>query len=135
MGQQYKHFGIMLDCSRNAVMKPSEIKNFIDVMVKMGYDTLQLYTEDTFEVKDEPYVGYLRGRFTGEELKDIDAYAKSKGVELIPCVQTLAHFSAMSRWGNEFSDIFDLFDILLIDEEETYKFIDRLFASCAETGV
>lgn len=132
MEKKYKHFGIMLDCSRNAVMKPSEIKKFIDLMVKMGYDTLQLYAEDVYEVKDEPYVGYLRGRYTGEELKDIDAYAKSKGVELIPCIQTLAHFSAMSRWGNEFSDIFDLFDILLIDEENTYEFIDRLFASCAE---
>lgn len=132
MEQQYKHFGIMLDCSRNAVMKPEEIKKFIDLMVKMGYDTLELYTEDTFEVKEEPYLGYLRGRFTGEELKDIDAYAKSKGVELIPCIQTLAHFTALMRWGTEFSDIFDIDDILLIDEENTYEFIDRLFASCAE---
>ena len=132
MEKQYKHFGIMLDCSRNAVMKPEEIKKFIDLMVKMGYDSLELYTEDTFEVKDEPYVGYLRGRYTGDELKDIDAYARSKGVELIPCIQTLAHFTAMSRWGCEFSDIFDINDILLIDEEETYKFIERLFATCAE---
>lgn len=33
---EYKHFGVMLDCSRNAVMKPSEIKKFIDVLVKWG---------------------------------------------------------------------------------------------------
>lgn len=130
--KQYDHFGVMLDCSRNAVRKPSEIKKFIDVLQKMGYDTLELYTEDTYEVEDEPYFGYLRGRFTGEELRDIDEYAKSKGVELIPCIQTLAHYTAMIRWRHVYDDIFDCNDILLADEEKTYEFIDHLFASLAK---
>ena len=42
---------------------------------KMGYNTLMYYTEDTYEVKDEPYFGYLRGRFTADELRELDAYA------------------------------------------------------------
>lgn len=42
--------GLMLDCSRNAVMTISMIKKFIDIMKKMGYTSLQLYTEDTFGV-------------------------------------------------------------------------------------
>ncbi len=129
---QYRHFGVMLDCSRNAVMKPSEIKKFIDVIAKMGYNTLELYTEDTYEVQGEPHFGYLRGRFTGNELKDIDAYARSKGVELIPCIQTLAHFTALSRWGDSYFDIIDCADILLIDKEKTYEFIENLFKSIAE---
>ena len=45
---KYKHFGVMLDMSRNAVMKVSELKNMIDLLQKMGYNALELYTEDTF---------------------------------------------------------------------------------------
>ena len=74
----------MLDCSRNAVMKVCEVKRFIDYIAQMGYNALELYTEDTFEVIDEPFFGYLRGRYSIAELREIDAYAQTKNVELIP---------------------------------------------------
>ena len=90
---KYDHFGVMLDCSRNAVRTVEELKRFIDVLSLLGYDTLELYTEDTYEVDGEPYFGYLRGRYSGAELREIDAYAKQRGIELIPCIQTLAHFT------------------------------------------
>ena len=75
------HLGVMLDCSRNAVMKPEAVKSFVDIIQKMGYNTLMLYTEDTYEVEGEPLFGYLRGRYTIAELQDIDYYCKEKGVE------------------------------------------------------
>ena len=128
---QYRHFGVMLDCSRNAVMKPQEEKKFIDLLAKMGYNCLQLYTEDVYEVDGEPYFGYLRGRYTCAELQDLDEYAKSKGVELIPCIQTLAHFTA-PRKNFPLRYLWDNADILLCDEETTYEFLDRCFASIAK---
>ncbi|MCI8459751.1 MAG: beta-N-acetylhexosaminidase, partial [Clostridia bacterium] len=73
----YKRFGAMLDCSRNAVLNISAVKRLIDGLAKMGYNTLELYTEDTFEVEGEPYFGYLRGRYSGAEIKEIDAYASA----------------------------------------------------------
>ena len=127
----YKHFGVMLDCSRNAIMKVSAVKRMIDYLSKMGYNTLELYTEDTYEIEGEPFFGYLRGRYTGEEIKEIDVYAKSHGIELIPCVQTLAHFTALVRNG-EYRPIVDCNDILLIDEPKTYELIDKIFATLAE---
>lgn len=127
----YKHFGVMLDCSRNAVMKVSAVKRMIDCLQKMGYNTLELYTEDTYEIKGEPFFGYLRGRYTGAELKEIDAYAKERGIELIPCVQTLAHFTALVRNG-AYRQIVDCNDILLIDEPKTYELIEKIFATLAE---
>ena len=93
----YKHFGVMLDCSRNAVMKPESVKKMIDILSVMGYNCLELYTEDTYELPDEPYFGYMRGRYTQEELRDIDAYARSKNMELMPCIQTLAHFTNLVK--------------------------------------
>lgn len=128
---EFERFGVMIDCSRNAVMKPEQVKRLIDVLVKFGYNALELYTEDTYEVEGEPYFGHMRGRYTGKEIQDIDEYAKSKGVELIPCIQTLAHFTATSKCF-ALRDLFDVNDILLCEEEKTYEFIDKCFASIAK---
>ncbi len=128
----YRRFGVMIDMSRNAVMRVSELKNMIDLLQKMGYNALELYTEDTYEVTGEPYFGYLRGKYTVEELKEIDAYAKTRGVELIPCIQTLAHFTNLVKLP-AYADIVDVDDILLIDEPKTYELLDKIFASLAES--
>ena len=45
-----KKFGVMLDCSRNAVMKVEEVKKFAAILKKFGYNMMMLYTEDTYEV-------------------------------------------------------------------------------------
>ena len=127
----YKHFGVMLDCSRNAVMKVSTVKHMIDCLVKMGYNTLELYTEDTYEIESEPYFGYMRGGYTAEEIKEIDSYAIEKGVELIPCVQTLAHFTNLTKLPH-YQEIVDVNDILLIDEERTYQLIEKIFQTLSE---
>ena len=124
----YKNFGVMIDCSRNAVMLPSQVKKFIDCIKKIGYDTLFLYMEDTYEIKGEPYFGHLRGRYTAEELNEIDAYAKNNGVEVIPCIQTLAHFHTLVR-HDTYHNIVDFADVLLVGEEKTYQLIDRMFAT------
>ena len=58
-----KYLGVMLDCSRNAVMNIAELKRFILILEKMGYNCLQLYTEDTYEIEGEPLFGYRRGRY------------------------------------------------------------------------
>ena len=34
-----------------------------------------LYTEDTYEVDGQPYFGYMRGRYSKEEMKEIDDFA------------------------------------------------------------
>ena len=72
---RFKLDGLMLDCSRNGVMKLDVVKKFIRYMAIMGLDTLMLYTEDTYEIPEYPYFGYLRGRYSCEELKEMDEYA------------------------------------------------------------
>lgn len=126
-----KRYGVMIDCSRNAVMKVSEVKRLIDYLERLGYNALELYTEDTYEIAGEPYFGYMRGRYTGEEIREMDAYARAHGVELIPCIQTLAHFTSVVR-HSAYKDIVDVNDILLIDEPKTYALIDKMFATLAE---
>ncbi|MBQ7336209.1 MAG: beta-N-acetylhexosaminidase [Clostridia bacterium] len=126
-----KRFGVMLDMSRNAVMKPQQVKQFARTVQSFGYNMIQLYTEDTYEITDEPYFGYLRGRYTQEELKDIVSYCNSIGVEIIPCVQVLAHLNQIFRWS-DYAPINDVNDILLAGNERTYELIERMFRSLRE---
>ncbi len=123
--------GVMIDCSRNAVMNVEAVKRFVLTLEKMHYDTLLLYTEDTYEVDGEPLFGHLRGRYSKEEIKEIDSFCISHGIELIPCIQTLAHLNAIFKWHEEYDRINDCNDILLMDEEDTYELIDRMLSSLA----
>lgn len=122
----YNSLGVLIDCSRNAVLKVETFQRLVKHLALMGYSSIQLYTEDTYEIKEYPYFGYMRGRYTGEQLKNMDQYANRFGIELIPCIQTLAHLGTSLKW-EAFSDILDCNDILLIDEEKTYDLIDAMF--------
>ena len=119
----------MADMSRNAVYNMQSAKRMIRYLALMGYDSLMLYTEDTYELRDYPYFGHMRGRFSEEELREIDDYADLFGIEVIPCIQTLAHLATALRW-NAMSKLRDTGDILLAGSEETYGFIDACLKTC-----
>ena len=123
--------GMMADCSRNAVLNLDTGKELIRTLALMGHNTLMLYTEDTYEVEGEPYFGYMRGRYNREELRELDAYAAEFGVEMVPCIQTLAHLNAALRW-NAYAELRDIDDILLADYEPTYALIEKMIKSCRE---
>lgn len=122
----------LVDCSRNGILNLATVKKLIRILAMLDYTSLMLYTEDTYEVVNEPVFGYLRGRYTIAEMKEIDAYAREYGIEIIPCIQTLAHLQAMRRWYNEYEHIFDIDDILLVDDERTYELIDNMFKTLSE---
>ena len=125
-----KRLGALIDCSRNCVYTVDALKKFIDILADIGYDYLQLYTEDTFDIGD-PRFGYLRGRYNVAEIKELDGYASARGIELIPFIQTLGHLKGVTRWW-AYSDICDTGNILLAGEERTYALIEKMFAFCAE---
>lgn len=125
-------FGTMLDCSRNAVMTVGSVKQWIDITSDLGYNMLMLYTEDTYEVKNQPYFGYCRGRYSIAQMKEINDYAASKGMELIPNIQTLAHLNAITRWP-AYAPMIDQKDMLLVGDEAVYDLIDDMFAAVSET--
>ena len=135
MEKQYdnecKSLGVMIDVSRNGVMKVEELKRFALIVKEMGYDNIGLYMEDTYEITGEPYFGHLRGRYSKAELKEINDYMKSIGMIAIPYIQTLAHLKTLFQW-NEYKDIKDINDILLVDDPKTYALIDKMFSTLRE---
>lgn len=123
--------GVMYDCSRNGVLNVEEIKRFIRIQALMGLEQMFLYTEDTYEVEGYPYFGHLRGAYKKEEIKECDAYARRYGVEMVPCIQTLAHLKTALRWP-DMRKFRDNEDILMVGEEDTYRLIDALLKSVSE---
>lgn len=130
--EYHKHFDTncwMIDVSRNAVMKVSQIKKVIMIMALMGMNRLMLYTEDTYELEKYPYFGYLRGKYTVKDLQELDEYGESLGVELVPCIETLDHLGRVLRW-DAFNDIQDGPSNINVGEEATYEFIEEMIKTC-----
>ena len=128
----FEEVGVMIDCSRNAVPTLNKLKEWVRHLSLLGYTQLMLYTEDTYEVPSLPYFGHYRGGYTQNEIKALDAYAQGFGIDLIPCIQTLAHLENPLKWF-PMRDIKDTNDILLVGEEKTYDFIEALIASVANS--
>ena len=135
---KFRRFGTMIDCSRNAVMTVESVKKWIDITSDLEYNTVMLYMEDTYEIKGEPFFGHYRGRYSIEELREIDDYAFKNNMEFIPCIQTLAHLNGIFHWNEYKNRIWDCTDILLANENETYELIDKMFKTFSEnlrTGI
>ena len=124
----FTKLGVMLDMSRGAVMKVEALKDYLEHLAMYGANEVLLYMEDTFCLEEYPHFGYLRGAYSDAELKELDDYAYSLGIELIPCVQTLAHLKQYLSWNveGENSNIADTDDILLCDCKETDDFIEAI---------
>jgi len=128
---EFTSMGIMLDCSRNAVMKVDHFKSWLRRMALMGFNMAMLYTEDTYEVGGEDYFGYMRGRYTAGELREIDDYAGKLGIEMIGCIQTLGHLGQILKWS-AYNKVRDTGSVVLADEPETYRLIEKMIAVFAE---
>ncbi len=126
-----KRSGVMIDCARNAVMNVAAVKRYIVYLALLGYDYLELYVEDCLKVDDEECFGYMRGAYAKEEIREIDAYAQLFGIELIPCIQTLAHYNQLFAHP-EYADIRDKEDTLLIGEDKTYELIENILKTVGE---
>jgi len=134
---EHPHFktnGGMLDMSRNAVMTVDTVKFMLRKTALMGLNMLMLYTEDTYEIDGRPYFGHMRGRYTKDELREIDGYALKLGIELIPCIQVLGHLETHLRWKCA-APYLDMKGVMLAGAEETYSLIGDMLDTVSECFV
>lgn len=127
---KFERNGAMIDVSRNAVLTVESVQLLLRRMALMGLNWLMLYTEDTFAVEEYPYFGYMRGRYSPQELRACDDYAAKLGIEMTPCIQTLAHLTEALKW-NYAAEMRDTPDILLVGEDETYRLIERMLRAAS----
>ena len=128
---KYGMLGAMPDASRNAVPKVETLKKFFRILALEGYNAVMLYTEDTYEVPEEPQFGHLRGRYSAQELRELDLYVELLGIELIPAIQTLAHLNGWFEWPDSMR-LNDCDDILCAGDEAVYEFLDTLLKTMSQ---
>ncbi len=121
----------MIDVSRNGVYTMDSIKRSILHMAALGFTHLSLYMEDVFEIEGYPRFGYMRGRYSKKDLKEINDFAESLGIGILPVIQSLGHMAQYLQWG-EARAIKDTAQCLLVDEPKTYAFLEELIKTMRE---
>ena len=127
---QFATLGVMLDVSRNAVLRVETVKTLIRRMSLMGINTLMLYAEDVYEVPGEPFFGYMRGCYSFDELREMDRHAELFGMEMIPCIQTLGHMEQVLKWP-AYAALQDVPGVLLAGEKKTYALLERMIRAAS----
>lgn len=99
------------------------------------YDNDWSKTQAAFRLESETFPGLTArdGSYTKREFRDFIAYAKSKGVEIIPEIDVPAHSLAFTRFKPEIASTGrNGFDHLDITKPETHQFIEQLFTEYLE---
>lgn len=123
--------GIMLDSSRGAVHKVEFLKREMIRLALLGMNYFCLYTEDTYEVDGEELFGFARGRYSKQEIRELDAFAEQIGITMFPCMQTLGHMEYLFKLKRykHLSDTPRIFNVKL---EESRAFIEKLILNASE---
>ena len=158
---RYAHRGIELDCSRH-FFSIAEVKKVLDIMARYKLNRFHWHLTDDHgwrvEIKKYPLltkVGAWRngtmvgwdfnsndgirygGYYTQEELRDVVAYAKERGIEIIPEIDLPAHMvSALTAYpylgctGGPYSlmTVWDIAkDVLCAGKESSFTFLKDVF--------
>lgn len=124
--RRFKTMGVSLDVSRGGVPKIEALKKFVAKIAALGYNFLKLYMEDIFKMEKYPRFGYMRGRYSAEELRELDDYAYSLGVEIVPAIQTLSHMEQYFQWDEAAPLSNGTRGTFLVESETTYEFIEDM---------
>jgi hexosaminidase len=87
--------GVMLDVSRNRVARMDELYRLVDRLARWKINQLQLYFEAAFAYPEHPEAWRDRSPFTGQEIRELDAYCHDRFIELVPNQNSFGH---LERW-------------------------------------
>ena len=126
----FKTLSLMLDISFRGPISLDGIKEYFTYLASMGYNQIWFYAEDMYEMPEKyKHFGYMRGRYSTAELRELDDYAYSIGIEIVPCIQTLGHMQHYLKWS-ESAPYRENGMVLKPGDEATYEFIkDMLVAA------
>ncbi|MBP5273035.1 MAG: family 20 glycosylhydrolase [Clostridia bacterium] len=139
---RWEHRGLALDCARNFV-PVAELKRILEQMSLCKLNVFQWHLTDDqawrLEVVRAPKLQELSsdGKFyTRDDVRDVVAYARDRGIEVIPEIDLPGHVTALLHAYPQYSCYNDRVElakagglyapILCAGFEGTYDFIDRL---------
>ena len=127
----FRTFGVLLDCTRGNIITVEHFKYWLRRLSLMGYNLVMLYTKDAYQVPGEPYFGCMRGAYSMDEIKAMDAYAKKLRIEMIGSIQTLGHLEPILRWG-AYQEVRDTSSVLMVDEPQSYELLEKMIGFWSE---
>ena len=89
--------GVMLDVSRGKVPTAETLRGLVDLCVRLKQNALMLYVEHTFRFRRHPRIGAGWGPLDAQTLRELDADAAARHVELVPSLQALGHKDTILR--------------------------------------
>jgi hypothetical protein len=128
---RFLELGVKIDMSSGGVMKVESLKNTMISLALYGYNTLFLHMEDAFEVPSEPFVGYLRGKYSEFELREIGKAARSLGIEIVPAIQALNDLDHILSWPS-YVTYKDSRGNLKMGYDNSYILLERVFLAVTE---
>lgn len=87
--------GVMLDISRTRVPTMATLRRLVDELAAWKFNHLELYTEHTFAYRNHAEVWKDAGPMTAEQVRDLDAHCRKRGIELVPNQNCFGH---LARW-------------------------------------
>lgn len=86
-----RYRGVMLDVSRRKVPTVETLKALVDTLSLFKLNMLQLQVEHTFQWRRHPRIGEDCGSLSCEDIMELDAHCRLRGVELVPMLQSFGH--------------------------------------------
>ncbi|MBU0609871.1 MAG: beta-N-acetylhexosaminidase [Armatimonadetes bacterium] len=128
----FETLGILLDCGHNATVTSAHFRKWLRRLALLGYNVAMVYTEGGYRLPDEPAFGYQRGAYTADEMRELDQYAGTLGVEMIGSIQALGHLEQVLKWP-PYAGVRDTEHTLLVGDPGTAALVDKMVAFWAET--
>lgn len=86
--------GVMLDVSRCKVPTTEQLKQTLDLLASLKFNHVQLYTEHTFAYNGHEEVWADASPITPDEVRELDAYAASRGIEFAANQNCFGHLAS-----------------------------------------
>lgn len=121
--------GLMLDISRGKVYTREYLLQLTELLSKMRYNVLQLYTEHTFDFKKHPKICAGSDPITADDIRAIQNRCSELGIELQANLQCLGHCRRILT-REEYMDLSesDMFWSLCTTDDKSLQLIDDLFS-------
>ena len=117
------------DVSRGPIPKLEFLKKEIDRFSELKMNAMTLYTEHVFRLEKHPRIAPPDG-LTAEEIRELDAYAKLRHVELIGNFQSFRHFANILNVPG-YGHLGEAGWVLSPALEESYRFLEDVYSEIA----
>ena len=115
------------DLTRGPSSLLRQLKHEVEIGSEVKQNLFTYYMEHQYAFKRHPVIGPEGGTLTPEELRQLVAFAKPYGIDILGNQQSFGHFRHILK-HKEYAHLRETGSILCPTEEESYKLLDDLYS-------